>query len=313
MIQAHVDVAKLLGRLGIEAREDGNEFLAKCPAHEDHAPSWSINRHTTRHNCFACGFGGVASTLVIHVLDMASLAWTRADAWEWMRRAGVLEGAGDLGLSVELYLRRPAPKGRMVLPAGVRIAPVADWPTPARRYLAERLISGIQATRWGLGVAVDGRLEGRVVFPVRGRDGALRSYSARSFVGSEIRYLTPHSSEHPDLGALFGESRWPEPGARARVVVVEGAIKALAVERAIGIGTPVAGLLGAMQSRNSRVVGKLATFAEVVILTDADMAGQVAGDALYGALARHTSARRVVMPGLAVDDAPPGEVSEVIA
>lgn len=314
MSDERVDVGKLLARLGIAAEVDGDEYLSTCPGHVDTKPSWSINRHTTKHHCFSCGFGGTASTLVIHVLDMACLAWDKRDAWDWMRTQGVLVGGGELGLDVELYLRSAPARERFELPFGVRLGvPVERWQTPARRYLERRGITEAQVERWGVGYAIEGRLNGRVVFPVRARGARLLSYTARSFTGSELRYMTPDEEESPDLAALFGEEHWPEPAQRDRVVVVEGAIKGLAVERAVGAGAhALAGLLGATQAGNTRVAGKLATFREVVILTDGDLAGQVASERLYGALARHTKARRTQMPGKPVDDAPAEEVREAL-
>lgn len=306
-----VDVGKLLARLGIEARRDGDEFLARCPGHEDAKPSWSIHGTTGKHHCFACGFGGTATSLVIHVLDMAQLAWTRRDAWEWMRDQGLLVGDGELGLDVELYLQVAKPTS-FVLPAGVVVdAPLSAWPTPAARYVASRAIPGHQLRRWGVGYAVGGRLAGRVVFPVRDRRGRLLSYSARTFVGDPVRYLTPHESENPDHAALFGEQAWPAVGERRRVVVVEGAIKALAVERACSLH--VAGVLGATQASNPSVIAKLATFPEVTILLDNDEAGSKAAHALTGALARHVRTSQVFLTGPAVDDAEPDVVRKAVA
>lgn len=306
------DVPKLLARFGIEAKADGDELLARCPAHVDAKPSWSIHRTTGKHHCFACGFGGTAASLVIHALDVATLGWSHADAWRWLREQGLLVGAGELGLDVELFLRPQERPGSFVLPAGVRVdVPLSAWPTPAVRYLARREIAGWQVRRWGVGFAVDGRLGGRVVFPVRGQGGRLLSYSARTFVASQVRYLAPDASENPDRAALFGEAGWPAPAERRRVVVVEGAIKALAVERAVG--GHVAGVLGATQASNARVVAKLATFSEVRILLDADKAGESAAELLYGALARHVRASVVRMPGAPVDDAEAREIREVLA
>lgn len=305
-----VDVGKLLVRLGIDAKADGNEFMAKCPSHEDSKPSWSIHRTTGKHHCFACGFGGTATTLVLHCLDTARLGWTKRDAWSWLKDQGLLVGDGELGLSVELFLQVATPHA-FCLPGGVQCGG-ERWPTPAARYLAERRIDAAQVERWGIGYAVDGRLAGRVVFPVRDRRGLLLTYSARTFIGSPVRYLMPHETERPDLSGLFGEQAWPVVRDRRRVVVVEGAIKALAVVRAVP-GAHVAGALGATQVNNARVISKLCTFPEVTILLDADEAGEKASHALAAALARYTKTTEVYLTGLAVDDATEHAVRAAVA
>lgn len=303
------DVLRLLARLRIEYRADGGELWARCPAHDDTKPSWSINVQSGVHHCFSCGWGGGPAALVLQALGVEELAWTPRDAWEWIRAQGLLVGDADCSLDVELYLVRNAVRV-FGFPAGVVFAPMAAWPTPALRYMQTRRIPGWQVRRWGIGYATGGRLAGRVVFPVHNAVGKLVSYTARSFTDEEPRYLTPKEQEGADEAALFGERYWPGHSARRRVVLVEGGIKALAVERAVG--GAVAGVLGATQARNPRVVSKLATFTEVVVLTDNDPAGDTAAESLLGALARHTEVKRARLEGPAVDDAAPEAVTQAV-
>jgi len=295
-----VDVRKLLERFKIEARLDGDELHALCPSHQDTKPSWSINVRTGKHFCFACGFGGTAASLVIHALDVGNLGWNGRDACEWIKSQGLTKGGGEQGFEVELYLQ-PGKGARFVLPRAVQLVtdvPFAEWPSGARRYLESRSVDAWQAEEWNLGFSIVGRLAGRVVFPVRDRRGRPQSYSARSFVGSAVRYLTPDASENPSKTSLFGEEKWE---AGRRVVVVEGALKALAVKRARP-DLNVAGVLGATQARNATVIGKLAAFPEVTIMLDNDEAGQRAAGELFAGLCRHTKASNV-LPAVPVDDA----------
>lgn len=284
-----VDIERLLSRFNITTKRHGGELHALCPAHEDRSPSWSINAHTGVHHCFSCGFGGNVAKLVIRLLNAEQLGWLHRDAWEWLRTQGLLADNDEIGLSVELFLSDTRP-GRMIIPSSVKFDSIGNWPTPARKYIEERQLRGWQIRRWGIGYAVDGRLANRVVFPVRSSAGKLLSYSARTFVGAQPRYLTPSENESPDESALFGEQHWPPVGRRDRIIVVEGAIKALAVERAAG--GFVAGLLGATQAKNPRVASKLATFREAIVLTDSDHAGESAALTLVSALARYVQVRR---------------------
>lgn len=302
-----VDVLRLLAKLGIEVQSaTGGELWGLCPAHADRRPSWSINQKTGVHHCFSCGWGGGPGDLVARTLG-DRLAWDSRDGWQWIKDQGLLIDDSAMSLDVELYL---VDSSRKVfgLPSGVMIEGLSSWPTPAARYIQKRQITGWQLRRWNVGYAIGGRLAGRIVFPVYDSKSRLLSYSARSFVGDECRYLTPHESEGADDAAIFGERYWPTIERRKRLVVVEGAIKCLAVERAVG--GYQAGLLGATQARNPKVISKLSTFEEVLVLTDNDKAGNEAAEYLVASLLRHVKMiRRVKMPNKPVDDAPVEEVT----
>jgi len=305
-----VDIPALLRRLGIEARLNHGEHHALCPAHEDKRPSWSINARSGHHYCFSCGWGGGVADLVLRALQMDRVGMERSDAWDWMRREGLVQGSAGAALAVSLRLA-PTHKRRFEMPAGVVSGvPLYTWPAEARAYLEKRRIEGWQVSRWGIGYAVEGRLAGRVVFPVRSASGALLSYSARTYGSHPVRYLTPDSEDGADQGAIFGEQGWPGGGERDAVVVVEGAIKALAVERAVGCH--VAGLLGARRTSNPTIVGKLATFRRVVLLLDADPAGDKGAEELVAGLVRYASVLRARMPGVPVDDASDEEIQEAL-
>lgn len=294
-----IAVERLLERLGIAVTQrDGAERWARCPAHApDKSPSWSVNVHTGQHHCFSCGWGGGAAALVIRALDADRLAWTDADAMAWLDAHGFFE-EDDPAFAVQLVLASGRPRG-FALPAEVRVGvPFSDWPTPAMAYLTERGVPLWQVAKWRVGFAVDGRLAHRIVFVLRDTSGRDRSYSARTFLdGDHARYLTPRKDERADPAALFGEEHWPGLGSRRRVVVTEGALDALAVERALTTpqhrdACPVAGMLGATRAEALLVAAKLATFDEVVVMTDPDAAGDAAWQALRASLVRHCRVTR---------------------
>jgi len=288
-----VDVVRLLARFDIEVLHTrGAEAHARCPAHQDAKPSWSINVTTGQHHCFSCGWGGGPAALVLHALGAEPLGWTTRDAWEWIEDHGFTQDA-EPDLAVEMFLQGGRLTAPFELPRGVRLdVPAREWPTPARRYMAEREVTGWQVRRWRLGFAALGRLAGRIVVPVHDARGRVCSYQARTFVNDRVRYLTPHDDENADTRVMFGEEHWP--AGREQVFVTEGAFDALAVERAMR--APIAGLSGAVRALDPLVVGKLATFERVVVVTDADAAGDAAWEALFYALIRHTRVRRVLLP-----------------
>jgi len=87
-----IDVVGTLDKLGIEGRDTGREFVARCPQHvvrtgrEDEHPSWSINTKTGFHVCFSCGYKG---SLVTLVRDMHGDVQDIEQARAWLVRPGL--------------------------------------------------------------------------------------------------------------------------------------------------------------------------------------------------------------------------------
>lgn len=298
-----IDVPALLERLGISAK--GTRWLvARCPNpdHNDSSPSWRIlddpndsKREHGKHHCFGCGFGGWPVNLVETVLGC-----TRAEAWDWLKgRAEEVSQAPVTGLQVavsDVRLRRH----EEAMPPGVVFAPLAEWPTPPRRYAERRGLTAEQVERWRIGYGIGGEVEGRVVLVARDETGRVLDWTARDFawqrVGSERRrHRHPTRRGGPDPGALFGEEHWPERGVRCVGVVTEAAWDALAIERATGFH--IGALFGsATKVMHPRVLMRLASWAAVLVATDGDEAGEEAFELIRGALSRHTKVRRVPMP-----------------
>jgi DNA primase len=284
----------VMGALKIDvARSRGRRAWALCPFHTDHDATNFFVRTTGDHagtfHCFACKAKGNLIALVMHVRGIdfkAAKAFitTLGKNYEPPRaRVRVVERPAILG------------RQRFALPRECIMGePLAAWATLARRYVDSRAISAEEIERYGLGYAVDGRLAGRVVFPVRvGPRATPASYSARSFVGAERKYLTPHETEGADLDAMFGEHLWPaSPDDRDVICVTEGAINALACARATDFE---ASSISGSDVRPGHVI-KLATFDCVVLLTDPDAAGDKAARGLASSLGRRSNVVRVRLP-----------------
>jgi DNA primase len=281
-----ISIPKLLASLGIDARQRGGEWSASCPLpdHDDRSPSWSIHEGGEIHGswyCFGCDRGGGPVELVAEVIDI-----TEGSAREWVdERCTVEDEAPPRRVEVIAHL-----SGTFRLPDGVVRAPLAKWVTPARRYVQSRGITDEQIERWGIGYAVDGRLGGRVVFPIADERGILRSYTARTFIDSDLRYLTPKTGEGANADAIFGAQHWRLR--RNVVAVTEGAIDALACERA-GVEC-VAALGGSRRSPDQFLA--LSGFKRVLVATDSDDAGERIAAELTAALSRWGEVRRVRIP-----------------
>ncbi len=288
-------VERILGRLGIEAKRQGKEWIALCPSpdHDDKNPSWRIRddpgtKRDGYHKCWPCGFSGGATSLVSAVLGV-----TLKEARAWLAGDHVEE---DRPVAGEVQLKVRTARG-MKLPDGVVVAPLAEWVTPARSYAYARGLTDWQVERWGIGYATGGKLAGRIVIPYRDAGGRPRGYTARTFFNNPKRYLEAHPSEGAMRSAMFGEQHWPHVSRETSTVFVcEGALNALAVERALfdEAFPSVAAISGSEPSAGH--VAKLATFGYVVVLTDPDKAGDRAAEILGNALARHCAIARVRLP-----------------
>ncbi len=288
---SQLDLRKFLDRLGIEVTKKGRELVTSCPFpdHDDRHPSWRMREEpgALKHGhwkCFGCARGGGPFSLVRELL-LLDIEGVR----QWF--------GGELDASY----KPPPPEeispdteqltfvGGFRLPPEVRQEPLARWIAPAQRYVVSRGITEEQVERWSLGYAALGWLRGRVVFPAYSSSGRLQSYAARSFVGSPKRYLAPNPQEGAPSSAIFGAQHWRTFD---RVVVCEGAIDALAAERA---GAPeVAALFGSQCL--PIIVSEMTKFRTVRFAFDPDKAGSAVARALRDGLAGRVRVETIDMP-----------------
>ena len=278
------DVPRLLALLEIDAKRNGREYHAKCPIHSDRNPSWQMAENSGLWHCWSCGEGGNAITLAAKVLRIENGA-----AREWLKINGIsTETASVVPSSLPItvgggFLGKPRFAGMQG-----RDIPLI-W--TAKAYLMTRGIDPSQSKKWNLSYGIKDDLENRIVFPIHDRQGNLQSFMARTTIGARPRYTTPHPSTNPDRDVIFGELYWPKDESESQIVVPEGAINALACERA---GARYIAALGG-SNPGLTVYAKLAKFGHVIIASDPDKAGERVASALK-VLQRWTHVTRVVIP-----------------
>lgn len=306
-----VDVAALLARLGMKATRRGPKLAARCPAHDDRDPSWTIvadprSQRCGSHHCFACGYGGGPWELVATVRGLSI-----EEAARWIRQefGGERDAETRDVPRVRVSDRSDTPEYH--LPDGIRIPSLdgSDWFGPALAYLDGRRVPAWQRERWHMGFALWGRCAHRVVIPVH-TGGQLVSYVARTLLkGDDVpRYDVARQTDpgaRPDY-ALLGEPGFDETGT---VTIAEGSFSMLALERA-GWPNPCA-ILG-VDNLGVEKIDILASFDTALVATDPDRAGDQAFDVLYGALCRYVDVRRVTLT-VSPDDATEDELAEALA
>lgn len=266
--------------LGIEFRDHNGELWACCPhpKHREKTASWSIDEEGG-HHCFGCKWEGGVLELVLRVVGLS----TYGAAHTWLEEKGLyLDGA--LPLSVELKVRRPDQATELTFDADARFKPLKEWVTPARRYAIQRGLTSAQVARWGLGYATGGFYANRILLPTRSRQGRLLNITGRAWSPTKTpKYLNAKELHGWDPGAIFGEQHWPEYLTRETLVLCEGELNALAIERRMP--DVCIGALGGSQLEKEQVM-KLSQFQRVVIAADIDRAGSDLVKALSATLVR---------------------------
>ena len=301
-LRTPADIPKVLEWLGIKSRRRGHEIWACCPIHGEHEPSLQIRDEKDGKNhgvwrCFGCGEKGNAVQLASAILGVD---YNTAQAM--MIERGMFGAAPPIPTTVVVE-SMPVHSG-FAMPPGAEFPPWEQWLPSPKRYVLDRGITQVQVEKWRIGYAASGILNGRIVIPVNDSKGTLCGYSARTFVGGLRRYLEPSVAEGYDPGVMFGENYWPEPAHRRVVVLTEGAINALAVERALDICpefdtvVPPVGAVRGSQLHPGHIAS-LATFRTILVASDPDAAGDKLFASITAALTSscmRTRVRRVVIP-----------------
>jgi DNA primase len=287
------DVPRLLDALGIQTRDHGVELWGPCPHpdHDEKRPSWSIHNDPQdpangSHYCFGCQFSGGPVDLVAAVRGI-SLGGAR----QWITDRG-LWLKGSLPLAVRFEVTNRFRLMTLHLPSGLVEGPLARWPTPIRRYAESRGITAEQVERWELCFAVDGPMGGRIVFPVKDERGMWVGWHARTYCKQDKRYKNASRADGYDPGAIFGMRWWPPLEERGQVVLTEGALDALACERA---GARFIAAIGGSEA-HARQLLKLQTWSCILIATDGDHAGDAVFKTLKSLLGSRCRVLRVDMP-----------------
>jgi DNA primase len=270
----------------------GRRGWARCPWHKDNTPTNFFVRLSGEYagssHCFSCKNGGSLADLVMHVRSCEF-----KEAKKFIQSLGKDYEPPKARVRV---IRQPAKMGRMLfrLPTDIYFEPLKKWVSGARKYASGRCqITPEEVDLFGLGYAVDGQLASRIVLPWRGADGYVGGYSARTFAGEEPKYKTPHEDDFPDNGVMFGEHLWST--ARELLVVTEGALNALAVRRALPEYRIDVGAMGGSEIFQAQAI-KMSTFANTIVMTDSDPAGDKAAPALISMIGRYSDCYRVRLP-----------------
>jgi len=249
----------------------GREFKACCPFHSEKSPSFTVNDEKGFYHCFGCGAHGDA---IRFLTDARGLPFIEA----------VKELAGKAGLDVPAADPRDRDKAERSTELTDVMAAAQKWYAEqlqgidggeARRYLAQRGIDAETVSRFGLGLAPQGRsrlkaalaslgedklvdtgmlirpeeegketydrFRGRLMFPIRDQRGRVIAFGGRILGDGEPKYLNSPETILFDKGRTLYNIDRAGPASRKanRLIVVEGYMDVIALDRA-GIAEAVA-------------------------------------------------------------------------
>ncbi len=305
-VKERADIVEL-ARARTELRQVRDEWIGRCPFHEERSPSFSVNSGKKLYYCFGCGAKG-------DVIDFVrqTEAVDYVGAIEWM--------AGRYGLELEYEEASPADEARRRRDDRLRtlLDETASWyarrlatgaaGAAARAYLAgrglgdeviERYRVGLAPEGWdGLSRAVQARgytvdelvtaglavrartgnvvdhFRGRLMFPIADARGRVVAFGGRVLPGSDDKRKYVNSPEGPLFRkgeVLYGlHLARTEIAKRDLALVVEGYTDALALAQA-GHPNVVASQGTALTERQLRHLRGLSK--NVVLLFDGDAAG----------------------------------------
>jgi DNA primase len=305
-VKERADIVEL-ARARTELRQARDEWVGRCPFHEERSPSFSVNAGKKLYYCFGCGAKG-------DVIDFVrqTEAVDYVGAIEWL--------AGRYGLELEYEEASPADEARRRRDDRLRtlLDETARWyarrlstgaGAAARAYLAGRGLGDEVIERYGVGLAPEGwdglaraaqgrgytvdelvtaglalraartgnvidHFRGRLMFPIADARGRVVAFGGRVLPGSDDKRKYVNSPEGPLFHkgeVLYGlHLARTEIAKRDLALVVEGYTDALALAQA-GHPNVVASQGTALTERQLRLLRGLSR--NVVLLFDADAAG----------------------------------------
>lgn len=302
-IRARIDIVDLVTRDGVRLRKAGKNYTGLCPFHADKNPSFQVSSETGRYRCFACGAKGDIFDWVMHrqnVDFVEALSMLAREAGVELKGARsevskserlIQQNAMEVALRFfqEQYARSSVAQsycsGRGIEPEIIdawKIGYAPDVGEALAVYLQKQGVSLAEAKSLFLvdqdaGGGYFDKFRGRLIFPIHDERGTLVAFGGRLLGDGHPKYI--NSGDTPlyrKSRVLYGMNRSRDAlNATRRAVLCEGYLDVIACHRA-GIQTAIASLGTSLTEDHAKLLKRWCD--EVVILYDADSAGQKAAD-----------------------------------
>jgi DNA primase len=318
-VKERADIVDVVGE-HVVLKKKGREFVGVCPFHDDSKPSMTVSPQKQFYYCFSCGAGGNSIKFLMEfqrqsfsdvVLDLArryQLPVETVDGPQQERLRQQLSRRDHLHRALALasgwfrsQLKSASGADALAYLRDLRGLSEATMETFELGYAPDQwdgLLKHLQHVEGlspellesaGLVVPRKGgngfydRFRGRVIVPIRDRQGRVIGFGGRSLDGSDPKYLNSPETEVFEKGKhLFGLDQAANAIRKDdRVVVVEGYFDVIALHAA-GVTNAVASLGTALSSQQITQLCRCSDGKRIVLNFDADRAGIRAANRAIG-------------------------------
>jgi DNA primase len=304
-VRERTDIVEVVGQY-VQLKRAGRSFKGVCPFHQEKTPSFIVFPESQNFHCFGCGKGGDVFTFyqsIEHVEFREALQ-------ELARRAGVqLSTIPTVAPEVDAHRTRLLELNELVTTFFHNVLVNTAAGEPGRGVVKERGLNDEMVERFALGYAIEGwdnllryltsrgvdpalaaeagllqardgggyydRFRGRLIFPIRDRDGRVVGFGGRVVGEGQPKYLnSPQSAIFDKSTLLYAlDVGKDEIRRQDQAVIVEGYMDAIAAHQ-FGHANVVATMGTALTESQVGLVKRLTK--HLVLALDADAAGQMA-------------------------------------
>ena len=298
---ARSDIVEIIERF-VPLQKKGQEYMARCPFHEERTPSFSVSPRKQIYYCFGCGVGGSVLKFLMEYrkMDFVEAVETLAqfEGIEVPREGGRAPGEKQhkpilaaLSKASEFYRKNltSTPTASHYLTqrgidettsAAFNLGYAPDSFDSLKRFFEgnydERLLlkSGLLSQKEATGHSYD-KFRNRLMFPIRDRRGHTIAFGGRSLKEEDQpKYLnSPENEVFHKRRTLYGVHEIRENRKLEEIIVVEGYMDVISLYTH-GIKNVVATLGTAVTDEHIRQLFRLCN--RLVFCFDGDLAGHKA-------------------------------------
>ncbi len=305
-IRDRLDIVDLIHSYVPSLKKAGNSHKGLCPFHNEKTPSFIVFPNTQSYHCFGCAKSG---DIFNFYMEMEKVDFRDA-LKELGRRAGV-----EVGVSAPKPPEEEEKRKRLIEINELaamwfnHILVNATQGAPGREVIEDRHVSPESVQTWKLGYSPDSwdallnfmasrnfqasevaqaglaserdgggfydRFRGRLMFPIRDRDGNVVGFGGRALGDAQPKYLNTAQTPIFDKSTLLYGLDLAKDAIRdaEQVVIVEGYMDAIATHSA-GYKNVVASMGTALTDAQVDQIKR--GNPQIVLALDADAAGQMA-------------------------------------